>query len=120
MISTYLVTIKDLHSNACPDAFDYMNVISDMLKTFKNSLVYDYAFETDTKNVLHLHCLVKGRYISFATLRKRHPYSIDFKKLISPADEIKVRNYLRKQRLSPDEIEQAVVTRSIQIEYPFN
>jgi len=116
---TYFVTIKDLHNDSNPDALDYMSIVSDMLKTFKNSLVTNYAFETDSKGKLHLHCVVKGRYISFKTLRKRHPYSIDYKELKSIYDELKVNNYLRKQALSPDECEQANVSRSIQLEYPF-
>lgn len=116
---TYFVTLKDLHKDANPNAMDYMDVVSDMLKTFKNSLVTNYAFETDSKGVLHLHCVVKGRYVSFKTLRKRHPYSIDYREIKSIYDEMKVNNYLRKQALTPEEINQKVTTRTIQLEYPF-
>jgi len=116
MVNKYLVTIKDLHNDANPTRLDYVPVVHDMLRGDNRSVIHQYAWETDSRGVLHLHLIFSGN-CSFTKLRKKHDFSIDFAKITH--NEQRVKDYLNKQNLNQYECEQCNIRREIQSRYPY-
>lgn len=121
-MKSYALTLKAL-TDPNPTRMDYMMCISDLLNMFKKILVYNWAFETDSKHKLHIHTHIKCKYIhwkKFLELYNSKGYHVNVQELKSQEDCDRWDNYLNKQRLSPQECEQINVINDIYAQnYPF-
>lgn len=113
----WFVTIKDVHNDCNPTLEDYAECVKDIY-TLNKATVQEWAYETDSHNVLHLHLIVIGK-CNFLQLRKRHPFSIHFFKIRRDIDERRCQNYIAKQNLNPYEIDQNNYIRHCSLYYPF-
>lgn len=121
-MKSYALTLKWLtHSN--PTRLDYMECISDLLNMFNKILVYNWCYEADTKNKLHIHTHIKCKYIHWKKFLEKYNqkgFHINVQELKRQEDIDRWDNYLNKQRLSVMECEQINVINDIYAQkYPF-
>lgn len=121
-MKSYALTLK-WNTNPNPTRLEYMECISDLLNMFKKILVYNWAYETDKKNKIHIHVHIKCKYIHWKKFLERYNakgFVVDVKELKTETDINNWDNYLNKQRLSAMECEQINVINDIYAQpYPF-
>lgn len=121
-MKSYALTLK-WNSNPNPTRLEYMECVSALINQFKRIMVYNWAYEADSKNKLHIHLHIKCKYIRWKewvhsmTSKGFHVHNQELK---SEEDCQRWDNYLTKQRLTAMECEQINVINEIYAQnYPF-
>lgn len=122
-LKDYALTLKfNKHPN--PTRLDYMEYIAEILLKYKSSLIYNWAYETDSKNKIHLHVHMKSEYFPIIVMAKKaiqDGFYLHIDQLKLKSDISTWEKYLNKQRLSIYECEQINIANEIYSQdYPFN
>lgn len=121
-LKDYSLTLKyNKHPN--PTRLDYMEYIAEILLKYSSTLIYQWTYETDSKNKIHLHAYVKSRYFPISVMSKKainDGFWLHIDELKKKSDIQSWEKYLSKQRLTPEDCEQINIANEIyQMEYPF-
>lgn len=116
----YLLTFKALkEQHPLPEL--YMDFVCYLLKSTKQSVMLENAFETDSQSKLHFHCILKTNYVRFNNF-VRYCFENDmyFHFIEIKINELsQVQSYLNKQKLDPIEFEQQQYARIAREKYLF-
>lgn len=119
----YAVTLK-WNTNSNPTQADYYGkCICPLAEPNKKLLLYNWAFETDSKNKIHLHLHVVCKYYhwkNFINMMHSEGFYINVQELKTAKDQSSWDNYLHKQKLSEHECNEVNCSNEIrQMDYPF-
>lgn len=121
-LKSYALTLK-WNTNPNPTRMDYMQCISDLLLMFNKILVYNWCYEADSQNKLHLHAHIKCKYIHWNKYLEKcnqRGFHVNVQELKTESDQLYWDAYLDKQRLSVEECEQMNIMKELQnLDYPF-
>lgn len=121
-MKSYALTLK-WNSNPNPTRLEYMECVAELIQRFRKILVYNWCYESDSKNKLHIHLHIKCKYIrwkEWVLAMTAKGFHVHNKELKTEEEINRWDNYINKQRLTPMECEQINAINDIYAQnYPF-